>query len=404
MTSGSPPPAGLGQREFVALVAALMAVNVLGVDLMLPALPTITRDLGVTQVNAQQWIVGVYLLGFGLGQIVYGPLSDRLGRRPVLLVTLGGYVLASLLVANASSYAALLSFRALQGAMSASTRVLSVALVRDSYSGSRMARISSLAQMIFYLVPMLAPSLGQVLLEFGTWRFIFYMLGCFAATVLAWALVRLPETLPEPLRRPISASSLANAYRLALTERSSIGYALAGAFTFCCVVAFISSAQQIFVETFGTRDGFGILFGLCALALGLSSFANSWLVEKHGTRVLSQLALIAFTLLSALHLIAAAWTGHSLWTFMIFQGLSLMCIGLCGPNFGAMAMEPVGHIAGVASSVQNSVTVLLGVAIGASIGQLYDGTVVPLAAGYLVIGMAALGTVYLVEGRRLFRR
>ena len=228
-----------------------MAVNALGTDLMLPALPAIGQELGITDANARQWIVTSYLFGFGLGQLVYGPLADRYGRKPVLLVTLAGFVAASIFAAGSATFAALIGARVLQGLMSASTRVLSVAIVRDSYSGRPMARITSMAQMIFFLVPILAPSMGQGLLELGPWRFIFYALAGFATFVLAWALLRLPETLPRDRRRPISLASLGQAYRLTLTNRYSIGYAAAGSLTFGGIFAFVLSAPQVFVYTFG---------------------------------------------------------------------------------------------------------------------------------------------------------
>ena len=208
MTDDRQPHPGLTQAEFVAFVAAIMAVNALGVDLMLPALPDIGRELGAPSANARQWVVTAYVLGFGIGQLLYGPLADRYGRKPVLVVTLAGFVAASVLAASASTFALLIAARLVQGLMSASSRVLAVAIVRDSYSGRRMARISSLAQMIFFLVPILAPSIGQGLLALGPWRFIFYVLGGVAAVIMAWAMLRLPETLPVEGRRRISVASL----------------------------------------------------------------------------------------------------------------------------------------------------------------------------------------------------
>ncbi len=397
------PHPGIGRREFVAFVAAIMAVNALGVDLMLPALPEIGRELGIADANARQWIITAYMFGFGLGQLVYGPLADRFGRKPVLLLTLAGFVAASIFAASAATFAALIGARVLQGLMSASTRVLAVAIVRDSYSGRRMARISSMAQMIFFLVPILAPSLGQGLLAFGPWRFIFYALGAFAALVLAWSLVRLPETLPPERRVPISLTSLGYAYRLTLTNRFSIGYAIAGAITFGGIIAFVSSAQQVFADTFGAGDRFTLLFALCAFSMGLASFANSRLVERLGTRLISQSGLFALILLSVAHIVVIAAGLETLWTYMLFQALSMTCIGLCGSNFGAMAMEPVGHVAGTASSVQGFISSLGAVAVGSLIGQSFDGTTFPLAVGYLGIGLGALAIVYVTEEGRLFQ-
>ena len=380
-----------------------MAVNALGVDLMLPALPVIGHELSAGGPNAQQWVITVYLFGFGLGQLVYGPLADRLGRKPVLLTTLAGFVGASIFAASAATFAALLAARVLMGLMSASTRVLSVAIVRDLYSGRTMARVSSVAQMVFFLVPILAPSLGQGLLALGPWRFIFYALGAFAAFVFVWSALRLPETLPVERRRSISPASLFAAYRVILRNRYTMGYAFAGSLTFGAIIAFVSSAQQVFTDTFHAGARFTVLFGICAGAMGFASFLNSRLVERLGTRVISQSAVLGLIALSLGHLAVAQLGWESLWSYVVFQALSMTCIGLCGSNFGAMAMEPVGHVAGTASSVQGFITSMGAVAVGSAIGQAYDGTTEPLAIGYLCVGVGVLAIVLLVERGRLFR-
>ena len=402
MTQTRPHPT-LHRHEFVAFVAAIMAVNALGVDLMLPALPAIGHDLAVTSANHRQWVVTVYLSGFGIGQLVYGPLSDRLGRRPVLLASVAGFVAASVFAASAATFQALLAARLLQGLMSASTRVLSVAIVRDSYSGRQMARISSVAQMVFFLVPILAPSLGQGILTLGPWPVIFYVLAGFAAAVLVWSALRLPETLPPERRRSIAPAALLGAVREIVTNRFAMGYAVAASMTFGAIIAFVSSAQQVFTDTFHQGGHFTILFGICAAAMGVASFLNSRLVERLGTRLISQSAIMALIALSATHL-AVSWSGlETLATYVAFQALSMTCIGLCGANFGAMAMEPVGHVAGTASSVQGFISSLGAVAVGSAIGQAYDGTTVPLAVGYLCVGLGVLAIVLWVEGGRLFR-
>jgi DHA1 family bicyclomycin/chloramphenicol resistance-like MFS transporter len=390
-------------REFVAFIAAVMAVNALGVDLMLPALADIGRDLSVSTPNHRQWIVTAYMIGFGAGQLVYGPLADRFGRKPILVVTLAGFVAAAIFAAGSVTFAGLLGARLLQGLMSASTRVLAVAIVRDGASGRQMARTMSIAQMIFFLVPILAPTLGQALLAFGPWRFIFYALGAFAALVLAWTLVRLPETLPIARRVPISIAALRQSYRLTLTNRFSIGYAIAASLTFGGILAFVSSAQQIFVDEFGAGDQFTLLFAVCACAMGVASFANSRLVERLGTRLISQSAVLALIVLSLVHVVVIQAGWESLGSYIVFQALSMTCIGLCGSNFGAMAMEPVGHIAGTASSLQGFITSLGAVVVSLAIGQSYSGTTLPLAAGYLGIGVALLGIIYVIEGGQLFQ-
>ena len=398
-----PAPRGMHPREFVAFIAALMGVNALGVDLMLPALADIGHDLAVSAANHRQWIVTVYMMGFGLGQLLYGPLADRYGRRPVLIVTLAGFVAASVFAASAATFPALLGARLLQGLMSASTRVLAVAIVRDTASGRQMARTMSIAQMIFFIVPIMAPTLGQGLLAFGPWRFIFYALGGFAAFVLSWTLLRVPETLTAERRVAISLANLRANYGLTLTNRYSAGYAVAASLTFGGIIAFVSSAQQIFVDEFGAGDRFTLLFALCAGAMGCASFANSRLVERLGTRLISQAAVLALIALSVLHLLVITAGWERLESYIVFQALSMTCIGLCGSNFGAMAMEPVGHIAGTASSVQGFITSIGAVLVGSAIGQSYAGTTLPLALGYLAIGLAVLALVWVIEGGQLFR-
>jgi DHA1 family bicyclomycin/chloramphenicol resistance-like MFS transporter len=398
------PDREMHRHEFVVFVAALIAVNALGVDLMLPALAQIGHDLAVGAANHRQWIVTVYMAGFGAGQLLYGPLADRYGRRPVLLITLVGVTGASVLAAASPTFPALLAARALQGLMSASTRVLAIAIVRDRQSGRRMARTMSLAQMIFFLVPILAPSIGQLLLEIGPWRFIFYALAAFDAVVLAWAMLRLRESLTAARRRALSVAALAGAYRTTLANRFSLGYAVASALTFGGIIGFVSVSQQIFVDHFAAGRSFTWLFAICAGAMGCASFANSRLVERLGTRLISQVAVLALIALSLLRLLVIATGQETLATFLLFQASSMSCIGLCGSNFGAMAMEPVGEIAGTASSVQGFIATLGAVGVGSLIGQSYDGTTVPLALGYLCIGVAVLGVVLWVEQGRLFSR
>jgi DHA1 family bicyclomycin/chloramphenicol resistance-like MFS transporter len=393
----------MGGFEFVAFIAALMAVNALGVDLMLPALADIGRDLAIATANERQWIVTAYIFGFGLGQIVYGPLTDRYGRKRVLLAALAAFVAAAVFAAGSGSFAALLGARVLQGVTSASSRVLSVAIVRDRFSGRPMARTLSIAQMIFFIFPILAPTLGSAILAFGPWRLIFYSLAGYALVVLAWTTFRFAETLPVSRRIPISLAALRQSYRLTLTDRFSIGYAACGALTFGGIVAFVSASQQIFVDEFHAGDKFTILFAVCAFSMGCAAFANSRLVERLGMRLISQSAVIGLIVLSLAHVAVIASGRETLYTYIPFQALSMTCIALCGTNFGAMAMEPVGHIAGTASSVQGFISSVGAVAVASVIGQSYNGTTLPLAIGYLGIGLGTLALILWIEGGRLFR-
>ena len=396
-------PYPMSRFEFVAFIAALMAVNALGVDLMLPALADIGRDLAIVTANDRQWIVTAYIFGFGIGQIFYGPLADRFGRKPVVVVALLCFVAAAVFAAHSASFAALLGARVLQGLTSASSRVLSVAIVRDRFSGRQMARTLSVAQMIFFVFPILAPTLGSAVLAFGPWRLIFYALAGYTLLVFLWALLRFGETLPQSRRIPISLASMRQSYRLTLTDRFSIGYAVSSALTFGGIVAFVSSSQQIFVDEFHAGGKFTILFAVCAFSMGCAAFANSRLVERLGMRMISQSAVFGLIALSLVHLGIIASGHETLATYIVFQALSMTCIALCGSNFGAMAMERVGHIAGTASSVQGFIASVGAVVVAAVIGQSYNGTTLPLALGYLGIGVVALALIVWIEGGRLFQ-
>lgn len=384
--------------EFVALVAMIMAVSSLGVDLMLPALPALGRDLAFGNPNHLQFIVTIYVLGLGLGQAVYGPLSDHFGRKAILLPTIACFVLGSLAAANSETPTELLCARGWQGFVSASTRVLSIAIIRDLYSGRRMARALSSVQMVFLVVPVMAPSVGQLLLRWGSWRISFQALAAFATVVLIWSSLRLPETLPMDRRKSLSFGSLSHSYRTALTNRYSIGYAVAGAFTFGGSIAYVALAQQIFIRIFNVGTWFGFLFGVCAFSMGCAAFANSRLVERFGPRRISQASAFTLVALSSCQVGALLCGIQTIWLFVFFQAFTLSCLGLCGANFTAMAMEQVKAIAGSASSAQGIVVSSGAALIAFVIGQSFGGTTLPLAVGYLSIGIATVTTIFFVEG------
>ncbi|MBA3897700.1 MAG: MFS transporter, partial [Sphingomonadaceae bacterium] len=283
-----------------------------------------------------------------------------------------------------------------------STRVLVTSVVRDCYSGRRMARVMSLAQMIFFVSPILAPSLGSLLLLLGPWRWNFWALGAMGALIASWTTLRLPETLHPEDRRPISIASLTAAYRMTLGSRFSLGYTLAQALLFGALLGYINSSEQIVAGVFHRPSAFPFAFAGIALAMGLSTFANSRLVERYGTRKLSHGALLSVIVVGALHFAVASSGAETLVSFILLQALQMSAFGLIGSNFSSMAMEPVGHIAGTASSIQGFVSTVGGATIGIVIGQAFDGTTVPIATGFTLAGLAALGIVLVTEGGRLF--
>ncbi len=398
----SPAKPGMGFKQFVALIAALMAVNALAIDSMLPALPAIGRSLGVEDENRRQWIVTAYLLGFGGAQIVYGPLADRFGRKPVLMAGVAAYVLFSAGAAFSTSFTALLIARALMGVGAAATRVLAVSVVRDCYSGRDMARVMSLAFIVFLAVPILAPSIGQIIMLFGPWRWVFGGLGLFGAAVLLWTALRLPETLDPADRLPFAPGRVATAFRLALTNRIAVGYMLAMTLVLGALFGFINSAQQVFADTLAAPGLFTSVFAFVAGFMALSSFLNARIVGRLGPRRVSHMALCGFIAISALHA-GVSLAGHeTLVSFAVLQAGVMFCFGLVASNFGSLAMEPLGHVAGTASSVQGFVTTFGGAVLGFAVGQRFDGTTVPLTLGFVIYGLLALGIVLLAERGRLF--
>jgi DHA1 family bicyclomycin/chloramphenicol resistance-like MFS transporter len=376
--------------EFVALMAALMASNALAIDSMLPALPSIGEDLGVGEENRRQLVIAVYLFGFGAAQLLYGPLSDRFGRKWLLAGSLGMYGVFGLVAGLVSSFEWLLAVRFLQGVAAAATRVLVVSVVRDRYSGPAMARIMSLTMIVFMIVPVLAPTLGQGVLLFGTWRHIFIMLGVYGAILAVWLVLRLPETLAPENKRPLSARSIGEAAWETLRIRQSIGNTIAQTLLMGALFAFINSIQQIVFDVFSRPELIGLVFAMVAAPMTISSYANSRLVMRFGSRRLLLIALSCFTAVAAIHLAVAELVMEDIWLFVGLQAATMVFFGMIGANAGALAMEPLGHIAGTASSLQGTITTIGGAAIGFAIGQNFNGTTIPFLIGFSVCGAAAL--------------
>ena len=394
---------GMGFKEFVIIMAALMAMNALAIDSMLPALPQIGHSLGIEVFNQRQWIITAYLLGFGGAQIIYGTLSDRFGRKPVLLAGICIYALASLLASQAGSFEFMIAARVAQGIGAASTRVLAVSIIRDCYSGRVMARIMSLAFIVFLAAPIIAPSIGQGILLLAPWPWIFSVLAAFGILMLCWTGFRLPETLHAEDRMPIQFGRVTNAFRLALTTRISVLYMLAMTLIMGALFGFINSVQQVFADVFALPQWFTTVFALVAIFMGLAALLNSRIVVRMGTRRVSHAALVGFIVFSVVHCAVAVAGLESIWTFAVLQALTMFCFGLVTSNFNAIAMEPLGHIAGTASSVQGFVTTVGGALIGLFVGQHFDGTVVPLTLGYAICGMLAIVLIAIAEHGRMFR-
>lgn len=393
----------LPRWEFIALMAGLMAINALAIDIMLPGLQEIGAALGVEDENRRQYVISSYLIGFGVAQLFFGPVSDRFGRRAPLLLGMTVYVAAAFACALVESFEMLLFFRFVQGLGAAATRVISVSLVRDTFGGRAMAEVMSLVFMVFMTIPVIAPGVGQVIMLFANWHGIFVAMGGLALGLLVWSWLRVPETLAMENRRPLTVASVTDGFRIVLTNRISICYTLAMMSTFGALFGFINSAQQIYVGIYQAGAMFPVYFALVAGLMALSSFVNSRLVGRIGMRRLAHGALIGFTITTGIAFVVSLVMFVPLWLFISVFALAMFQFSWIGSNFNALAMEPLGHVAGTASSVQGFMQTIGGGLLGAAIGQAFDGTITPMAAGYFFCAIVSLGLVLLAEKGRLFR-
>jgi len=393
----------IGRAEFITLAAALMALNALAIDIMLPALQQIGAALDVVAENDRQFVISAYLIGFGGGQLIYGPLTDRFGRRGPLLFGLALYILAASAAIFAPSFTVLLGLRMIQGLGAAATRVIAVSAIRDVFGGRQMAEVLSMVMMVFMAIPVIAPSLGQLVMMFGAWPEIFMLMAGLAFAIAVWAYLRLPETLDEADRRPLVFSTVLQGFRYVVTSRVALFYTLATTAIFGALFGFINSAQQIYVDIYGMGDLFPILFAVGAGLMALSSFTNSRFVGRFGMRRLSHTALVSFIAINALWFVISLAGPVPFPLFFLLFSASMFMFGWIGPNFNSIAMEPLGHVAGTAAAVQGFTTTLGGALLGAMIGQAFDGTLTPLAGGYFIVSTVGLIFVLIAERGKLFQ-
>ena len=381
-----------------ALLALLMALNAFAIDAMIPALPQIGADLGVEEDNQRQLVVVAYFLGFGATQLVWGPLADRFGRKPILAI--GSRSTRVRLAVRLATIPAADRGRIAMGASAAVTRVLVISMIRDLFAGESMDRIMSLVFMVFMLVPVLAPSIGQAILLLFPWRAIFIVLALYAVAMLAWSWVRLPETLHPEFRRSLKLSEMGRAMLDTVRERQSIGYTLALTVSFAGLVAYIASVQQIVFDVFKAPELIGVAFAAIAAPMAVASYANSRIVERFGLRRVGH----ASTSRSWCDRGPSRFRAGGLETFALFifmQGLTMAA----SPHlieFRNPAMEHMAPIAGTASSVQGVIGTLGSAAIGFAIGQAYDGTIIPYLGGIAACAVAGMLIVVLTEPGKLF--
>lgn len=387
-------PHPLPLAEFVILMAATMSLAAFAIDAMLPALGIIASDFALSDANDNQFVIVLLFAGIGLGQIFYGPLSDSIGRKRSFYIGLSLFVIGSLIAWQATAFHWLLLGRFIQGLGAAGSRVISRAIIRDLYSGRVMAKIMSIIMSLFILVPAIAPTVGQVILWVGDWRDIFLAFIVFGTITLLWLGIRLPESLDDSQRRPLKLASIAQGIKEVMTHRVSLGYGICSGLTFGSLVGYLNSAQPIFQRYYDTGDQFAFYFGAIALAIGAAALVNARIVERLGMRYIVQRALILLVATSVIFifLMLVVWGVHQvpLWCFMAYALITFFCLGLSFGNFNALAMEPMGHMAGLASSVIGSLSTFVSLALGTLIGQLYSGNLLPVSIGFFALALSAL--------------
>ena len=388
--------------EFVSLVAALMAINALAIDIMLPGLSQISEYYQLTNPNDQQLIVFSFVLGFGFPQLFFGPASDRFGRKGLLKISLIGYILAAIACAMTQSFTLMLVMRFVQGAFAAGVRVIAVSIVRDVTAGRAMARIMSLVMTVFMIVPIIAPAIGMGIMTVASWKWTFGVLAIFAGVVLVWVEIRLPETLGNEDRHELSFMRTFKNYREVLSNRTTFGYMTASGIIFGSLFAFIAASEQIFSDVFGRGDKFALWFALIAGSLAVANLTNASLVERYGMRRISHAVTVAFVLLSTANIVLMQFGGGNFFVFLTLFSLTFACFGMMGANFSAIAMEPQGKMAGTASAVYGFATTTVSAIIGEQVASRFDGSVVPILYGFAVLGLTSLIVIFITERGKLF--
>lgn len=382
--------------EFVVIISLMMSLTALSIDTMMPALPKIGTELGLQNTNGRQLIISMLFLGLAVGQLVFGPLSDKTGRKPAVYYGYAIYILGSLFSIIATNFPIMLAGRLLQGVGISAPRAITLALVRDRYSGRMMARVMSFVMTVFILVPMLAPSLGQVIMRFSGWRGIFVSFVVIALITLIWFALRMPETLAPSERAPFSLRHIIDATGFIVRNRTALAYTLSTGLVGGAFLGYLNSAQQIFQEQYALGEFFPILFGIISISIGLASFLNARLVMQFGMLFLVQWPLRIILGLGVVALGVALLTAGQppLWFVIAYLMLTFFCIGILFGNQNAMAMEPLGHLAGIGAAVVGSLSTLIQMPLGTIIGQNYNGTIFPL-----VIGIASLAglSIFVVQ-------
>jgi len=383
------------QFEFVVLMAALMSIVALSIDALLPALPMIGDYLSVTNPSENPKLITSIFLGLGFGQLIFGPLSDSFGRKPIVYAGFILFIIASIICVTTKNFEMMLFGRVLQGVGLACPRTMSIAMIRDSYEGDYMAKIISIVVMVFILVPVVAPTLGQFLMNHYNWQFIFTFNLIFGVLVVLWFWIRQPETLKDNYKIPYRLSIFKTGTVQFFRIRAAVIYTLLSGFITGSFMVYLSTSQQIFEKQYGLAKEFPLIFASLAIAVGLATFFNSQLVVKYGMKRIVHLAMWSFITTSLVFiLIFNSDNNPSVEILITFFSIQFFTIGFLFGNLRALAMEPMGHIAGIGSALNGFISTVMAVPIANFIGKYVIDSVTPLFVGFLVCGVISMGLFY----------
>jgi len=378
--------------EFVGLMAALMSIVALTIDAILPAISQIGSAINSFDSSAHQLLITMIFLGLGLGQLVFGPFSDSFGRKPTVYAGFSIFVVASIICVLSQSIEMMVVGRILQGIGLSAPRTISISIIRDTYKGDYMAKIMSFVTSVFILVPVIAPALGKFVMDHYSWKGIFYVQLVMAILVCIWFWRRQPETLKPEFKTKFTRHVFINGLKELIKHKETMGFTVISGFITGAFMVYLSASQHIFENQYNLVEEFPFIFAGLASGIGVSTLLNGTLVMRLGMRRLSFLALIVFTLNAFVYILLFWSTANpSLTILLLFMGIQFSTIGFIFGNIRAIAMEPIGHIAGIGAAITGFSATLLAVPIATVIGHYVDDTALPLFIGFTIFGLLSLG-------------
>ncbi|TXE19639.1 multidrug effflux MFS transporter [Psychroserpens burtonensis] len=387
--------------EFIALMASLMSIVALSIDALLPALPEIGSALGVIDVKDNQLMITMIFLGLGFGQLIFGPLSDSFGRKPMVYFGFAVFVVASIICVNTDSLEVMIFGRILQGIGLSSPRTIAIAMTRDTYSGDFMAKILSIIVMFFILVPIVAPTFGQLLLDFFDWKAIFNANLIIGLLIVLWFWKRQPETLAPKNRIKFSPAIFITGTKEFLKHKDAMAFTLVSGFITGSFMVYLSTSQQIYQDQYQLGELFPYLFGSTAFSVGFATFTNSRLVIRFGSFNIAFYATVAYAVVSLLY-VALFHTGvnPSVYVLVAFFLMQFFAVGFLFGNLRSLAMEPLGHIAGIGAAINGFVSTVMAVPIANYVGGFVKTSVLPLFIGFSIFGVLSLLVFAWLKRRR----